>query len=214
MTGWAKLRGLGPVVLAGLSFLVFSPVELTAGHLTHNTAIAANASHDAFDGIFLLFFGWLDAKLASSADHRWFCHGRGIIAICVALMAVAFVGIGILFEHHNHADAAEMIAALIIGPVSFMLNRYWQKQLDPQEHHHGGFNTHLMGDMAGSAVVFICGPLVYLTGQPVINFWGGIATLLMVAVIAVQKAIEIGVAIGHSAESHTHESEHRLSSRH
>lgn len=198
-----------PVMLAGFSFLLFSPLELALGYLTHNTAIAANASHDAFDGVFFLVFGWVMAGLARSKDHRYYCRGRGILAIVIALLAVAFVGIGILFDRGSGDGLGQMIAALTLGPASFGLNLFWHRRLDPHDREEG-FGVHLLGDMIGSAIVFVCGPIAYLAAVPGANFWGGILTLAIVTIIAAMRAAAILRAIWHRAVDHTHQSEQAL----
>ncbi len=192
-------------MLAGFCFLLFGPIEIAISFLVHNSAIAANASHDAFDGLYFIAFGYVDVRLARSRNHKVYCTRRGLIGMATAFLAIVFVGFGLVFERSNDTSLEQMLAGLIVGPFSFYLNYFWERRLHEKgEIAHKGFEVHLLGDMAGSAIVTLSGVIAFITLKPSWNLWGGIAILIITMVIALTKSRSIWQDIRHTAEEHPH----------
>ena len=193
-----RINATSPVILAGLCFLIFAPIEIVASFVFHNSAIAGNASHDAFDGLAFIVFGKIESRMLQSIRHEIYCRLRGYFNIVIALVAVIFVGVGLAFETSNDAGSSQMVAALVLGPISFALNWYWERKLAG----HIGFNVHLLGDMVGSVIVTVCGILAYKFSYGHLNRIGGFLILSATLVIAIAGVREIVKEINHSEEQH------------
>lgn len=200
-----------PVILAGFCFLIFAPIEIATSFVVHNSAIAGNAFHDGFDGIYFIAFGYIDGRLAQSDDHAIFCTRRGKFAIVTATLAIVFVAAGLVFEHSNDHTVTQMAAGLIVGPISFGLNYFWERRLHRSDGHgQSGFSVHLLGDMAGSIVATLSGVMAFVTATTAWNFWGGIGILVITFGIALTKSRSIWASIRHTAEEHHHHSGVRM----
>ena len=198
-----RINATSPVILAGLCFLIFAPIEIAVSFIVHNSAIAGNAFHDAFDGIYFIAFGFIDGKMARSPYHEVFCTRRGKFGIVTASLAIVFVAIGLVFERSNDTSAQQMVAGFIVGPISLGLNFFWERKLDKSDDHkHSGFTVHLFGDMAGSAVATVSGVGAYLFASGRWNFWGGILILVITFGIALAKSRSIWRDIRHNADEH------------
>ena len=201
-----------PVVLAGFCFLIFAPIEIAASFIVHNSAIAGNAFHDAFDGVFFIAFGYYDRRMLLSPEHRIFCTRRGKFGIATACLAVLFVAAGLTFVQSDNTSFDQMVAGIVIGPVSFFLNYYWEKRLSSHaEHRHSGFSVHLLGDMAGSVIAGTSGIVAFATGYASWNTWGGYAIFASTIAIAAPKTIKLWKSIQHTEDQH-HDHDHDHSS--
>jgi Co/Zn/Cd efflux system component len=197
-----------PVVLAGVCFLLFAPIEIVASFIVHNSAIAGNAFHDAFDGVFFIVFGYYDRRMLLSPEHRIFCTRRGRFGIVTACLAVLFVAAGLTFVQSDNTSFHQMAAGIVIGPVSFFLNFYWERRLSSHaDHKHNGFSVHLLGDMAGSVIAGTSGILAFASGFAIWNTFGGYAIFASTLAIAAPKSIKLWRSISHTEDQH-HDHEH------
>ena len=187
MAGPGRIKLLNPVILAGFSFLIFAPIELIAGFTLHNPTISANASHDAFDGLFFLIGGSIDVLLARSTRHALYCWSRKGLSIAIGLLASVFVGIGILLAQTPEAGASQLVAALILGPASIALNWWWHKRLEVHgdEHHHG-YNVHLLVDAGSGLIVIGAAILTTALDDATINLWGAYSILSLAFFLGVR----------------------------
>lgn len=199
-----------PVILAGLCFIVFAPIEIVIGYVVHNSAIAGNASHDAFDGVAFVVLGKIDATLANNPRHEIYCRLRGRFGMVTALLAIFFVGGGLAAVRSNDHTLEQMIAGIVTGIASFLLNGYWERRLEHgNEHGTTGFSAHLLGDMIGAVIVAASSIAAYSFADGRWNRGGGYLILAVTSVIAIAKILKIMRKIHHSeAEHHDHDPEH------
>jgi Co/Zn/Cd efflux system component len=205
-----RLRTYNPVILAGLCFIVFAPIEIAAGYYFHNSAIAGNASHDAFDGVAFVILGKIDASLANNPRHEIYCRLRGRFGMVTALLAIFFVGGGLAVVRSNDHTFDQMIAGIVTGIASFLLNGYWERRVEHgHAHETAGFSAHLLGDMVGAVIVAASSIAAYTFADGRWNRGGGFLILAVTSVIAIAKILKILRQIRHSeSEHHDHMHDH------
>lgn len=208
MAVFGRIKQINPVMLAGMSFLIFAPIELIAGYSLHNPAISANASHDAFDGLFFLFGGSVDLLLARSTRHSLYCWSRKGLSITVGLLASVFVGLGLLFEQSSRDGVSnlgreQLIVAFILGPASICLNWYWHRRLEEHgdEHHHG-YDIHLIVDAGSGFIVIIAAIITFLLADGIFNLLGGYIILGLALALGLRALWSDFPKILHSHENH------------
>lgn len=199
-----RIRHVGPVALAGLSFLALGAILITCGRAFTSSALAGLGSELAFDGCYYLGGGILSRLLARSRFHFLRCWSRETLELIALLAGTAFFTLGALLQPNSDTSRAQMVAGLVLAPIAIGLNAFWHPRLEnPSDgHRHTGFSTHMVIDAITAVMVGSAGIFAFTTGEPQWNTVFAWLVIVVAVAVSIRPAATILRRMAHRPGDH------------
>jgi hypothetical protein len=191
----------GPVLWAGLSFLLYAAIAVPLGHFLGTTAMTASGLDTFNDGWFFTAGGVLSWILLTRKHHALSCTGRYLLELGSIVFGNVSYAIAVIYQPSTGDSLSLAIWSLAVGIVGVWMNYYWYRQIKPNSVQLG-FRWNLLANYVGAGVLIPAGFIAWYWHQPSANYWAAVFALVVTLLYAVKPSIRLIRALAHHKENH------------
>jgi hypothetical protein len=193
----------GPVLWAGLSFLLYAAVAVPLGHYLGTTAMTASGLDTFNDGWFFTAGGVLSWILLTREHHVLSCTSRYLLELGSIIFGNVSYALAVVYQSSTGDSLSLAIWSLAVGLVGVGMNYYWYRQIDAKSVQLG-FRWNLLANYVGAGVLIPAGFIAWYWHWPDANYWAAVIALAVTVAYAVKPSIRLLRALAHRKENHEH----------